>query len=339
MQIKVSVHGRTISSIMVGLMALTGTLAAGEAIQFSSDKIKPAAAAQNPLTKDRLLPQGKFTGASPLDGASASVMRNDSRRRLDPKEEKRRENEKLEKENWMILDEGELQAQDEYDEVYGRNDFDSDKKRTSGDIWFAPKQSETARGGTQRARNGVSRAPAQNRPQDSGSLDDDKDTSFNFARRLGREADAKSDRGQATDSSAKGTLAPAATDSALKDLFNSGNNSTRGYDDRGRGRSELGLRAFDAPSSRASSFGSSFGLGGGSAASAPAMTESAFKPTASAPPSLGRSGGAGLSDSFPLRGNPGIGGVPPQQTQPQADSSPRSTRGSFDIPLRPGFGR
>lgn len=326
MQMKISVHGCAAVSIVVSLTALAGTLAAGEAIQFSSDKIKPAAASQNPLTKDRLVPQGKLTitGASPLDGASAG-MRIDSRRRLDPKEEKRRENEKLEKENWMILDEGELQAQDEYDEVYGRSDFDSDKRRTSGDIWFAANQGETAKShGTQRSRNGVARSPTQNRTQANGGLDD-KDAGFNFARRLGSEAQAKPDRGQAKGFSVQETAAPNSTDSALKDLFNSG-----GFDDRGRGRSEPGFGSFGAPS-RASSFGSTFGIGG-SPGGAPSMNESSLKPA-------GRPGDGSLSDSFSPRGPHKFSPVAPLQTQPQPDSSPRSTRGTFDLPSRPGFGR
>src|SRR5690349_24945789 len=37
---------------------------------------------------------------SSFEGASANMIRVDTRRRLDPKEEKRRESEKLEKENW-----------------------------------------------------------------------------------------------------------------------------------------------------------------------------------------------------------------------------------------------
>ncbi len=326
MQIKISVHGRTAVSVLAGLVALAGTLAAGEAIQFSSDRTKPVAAAQNPLTKDRLLPQGKVdvTGASPLDGADAG-MRNAPRRRLDPKEEKRRENEKLEKENWMILDEGELQAQEAHDEVYGRSDFDSDKRRTSSDIWFAANPSETAKGqGTQRSRNGVLRSPTQNRPPANGSPDD-RDASFNFVRRLGGEAQPKSDRGPATGFGAQERLLPNSTDSSLKDLFNSG-----GFDDRGRGRSELGFGSLGTPS-RASSFGSSFGLGG-TAIGTPSMNESPLKPA-------GRYGEGTLGGSFSPGSIPKFSPVAPLQTQPQPDSSPRSMRGTFDLPSRPGFGR
>jgi len=334
MQLKSLIRGCAVATILVGSVALRTTLAAGEAIQFSSDKVKPVAASENPLTKDRLMPKSKLavSGASSLESASSSMMGNDSRRRLDAKEERRRDNKKLEDENWMILDEGDLQAQDDHDEVYGRSDFESDKKRTSSDIWFATKQGEAAReAGAARSRNSNLRAPGQNRSQ--GAAAEDKDASFSFARRLGREADTKSDRDQAKES---GGAAPNGTDSALKELFNPGNSPARNFEGRGGGRSEPGLRSFDTPGGRASSLGSSFGFGQ-SAASVPSMKDSVFKPAASTPPlspfgAPGRFGGA--SDTP----NSWIGPVKPPQTQPPADSSPVSPR-RFDVPSRPGFGR
>ena len=338
MQIKMIVRESVVAGVLAGSLAFSGTLAGGEAIQFSSDKTKPVAATDNPLTKDRLTPKNKLSGISPLDGAGVDMMRNDSRRRFDPKEERRLDNKKLEDENWMILNEGDLQAQDDYDEVYGRNDFDPDKKRKSSDIWFATKQGETAREpGTLRSRNSVLRAPAQNRPQDGASRDEDKDTSFSFARRLGKEADTKSERGQSREAGAQGAVNQNLTDSALKDLFNTGNGSTRGFDDRSRGRSEPGLRSFDAPEGKASSLGSSFGFGQ-SGVSGPSMKDSAFRPAGSPSlPSLGAGPfGGGARDTFSLRPT---GPATPLQPQPPADSSLPSTRGTFDVPSRPGFGR
>lgn len=332
-----------VAGILVGPVVLHGTLTAGEAIQFSSDKTKPVAANENPLTKDRLTPKSKLSATAPVDVAGASMMRSDSRRRLDPKEERRLDNKKLEDENWMILDEGDLQAQDEYDEVYGRSDFDSDRKRTSGDIWFGPRQSGNARdSAAQRSRNGGLHAPAQNRPQNSGSRDDEKDTTFNFARRLGAEADAKPERGQSKEASDRSIAGPNSADFGLKALFGPGNNSAPGVDDRNRGRTELGLRSFDAANRQGPSLGGSFGFGR-SADSASSMPDSGPKPSASTSliPSFGSGqlNGGGWSDTFSPRGNPTIGPATPLQTQPQADSSPRSTRGTFDLPSRPGFGR
>ena len=343
MQIKTLIQRCVVSGILFGSVVWCGPLAAGEAIQFSSDKTKPVAASENPLTKDRLTPKSKLSGTSPLDSAGIGMMRNDSRRRLDPKEERRLDNKQLEEENWMILNEGELQAQDDRDEVYGPSDFDSDRKRTSGDIWFTTKQVDTGRGpGTARSRNSVLRTPGQNRPQDGGTSDEDKDAGFGFAKRLGREADTQSDRGLTKESGAQGAVSPNVTDSALKELFNPGSGSARGLDDRSRGRPEPGLRSFDAPGGRASSLGSSFGFGQ-SAISATSMKESAFKPASSAasfpPLGAGRLGGNGMSDAFSSRPGSGIGPAMPLQTQQPADSSPRSTRGTFDLPSRPGFGR
>src|SRR5689334_18504501 len=96
------------AGIVASSLAFSGTLLGGEAIQFSSDKVKPVAASENPLTKDRLTPKSKLSATSPLDGADAGMMRSESGRRLDPKEARRQDNKKLEDENWMILNEGDL---------------------------------------------------------------------------------------------------------------------------------------------------------------------------------------------------------------------------------------
>lgn len=321
------------AGILIGSAALCSPLEAGEAIQFSSDKTKSVGAGENPLTKDRLAPKNKLSAtASPDDIAGASMIRRESRR-LDPKEERRLDNKKLEDENWMILDEGELQAQDEYDEVYGRADFDSDRKRTSGDIWFGHRQSGNVKDSAARSRNGI--APAPNRPQ--GQPDDEKDTSFSFARRLGAEADVKSDRGQLRETGDRGAGNATGADLGIKALFGPGNRASSSLEDRSRGRTELGLHSFDSIGRQGSS------LGFGRSADKSSFGEPGFNRPVSASPNpsfgSGRLSGVGWGDTFAPKGNPAIGSATPQQTPPQADSSLRSTRGTFDVPSRPGFGR
>jgi hypothetical protein len=325
MQIK-TLQKCAVAGVFVTWMTLSARLVGGEAIQFSSDKTKPAAAGENPLTKDRLMPKNKLSGTLPLDSSGASITRSESRRRLDPKEERRQDNKRLEEENWMILDEGDLQAQDDYNEVYGRSDFDPEKKRTSGEIWFPTKQGEAAREpGSPRSRSTALRPPGQNHP-DGTSPNDDKDTSFSFARRLGKNADTKSEGGQSKALGTQGTANQNGTDSALKDLFNTGNGPSRG-------RSELGLRPFDSTGSRAPSVGSSFGFDRSAAVSS-SLNDSAFKSSPLRPPAS-----PGGFDPTASKPNLGFGPITPLQPQPPADSSPRTTRGTFDVPSRPGFGR
>jgi hypothetical protein len=121
---------------------------AGEAIIIPGEKSKAT-----PLPENRPLPPQEVfrlrdatPGASPLD--VLAVPPDQKKKRLDPKEEKRRRLEALEKKNWMIVDPGELQAEEKDKNFLNIRDYSLDgleKEEQSGNLMFRSMKDDNRR--------------------------------------------------------------------------------------------------------------------------------------------------------------------------------------------------
>lgn len=120
---------------MLTLVLNVGALAAGEAIQFGAPKGQVIADPKARIVDEKASPIQRLQLSNPAHSASATAIQRGAPRRLSAKEARRLNNAKLEKENWLLLDEGELQERDEDENNLG---FGNDsKERTSGEIWFS----------------------------------------------------------------------------------------------------------------------------------------------------------------------------------------------------------
>ena len=161
---------RTAAAVAVTLAMPVG-LWAGEAIQFSKTKSHP-----DPNQKQTLPGASLRTGFNlgthgPLDRVSPGMY--DSRRR-NPREERKAQNAEDEKKNWMVLDRGQLDAEDDETSGFGVKNYDLDKKNVKRDYFFAPPEEKGDRTGHSRQQLG--RPPGKNRnPSEDGS----KETSRN----------------------------------------------------------------------------------------------------------------------------------------------------------------
>src|SRR5262245_51443922 len=95
---------------LIALSMMTAGLIAGEPIQFSNGKSRPEPPSLDRLSKEKLAPLERVTSVNPNDEVDTSRYMS---RRRDPKEEKRRKLDELERKNWMVVDKGELQAKED----------------------------------------------------------------------------------------------------------------------------------------------------------------------------------------------------------------------------------
>ncbi|HMJ66174.1 MAG TPA: hypothetical protein VK615_12590 [Candidatus Binatia bacterium] len=124
---------------MLFAILLASPLFAGEAIIVPGEKAKSApfsdGKALAPREVFRLRDLGP--GSSPLDG----ILIPETKKRLDPKEEKRRRLQEIEKKNWMVVEQGELQAEENQKNFLNVRDYSLDnleKRDESGNLMFRP---------------------------------------------------------------------------------------------------------------------------------------------------------------------------------------------------------
>lgn len=161
---------RTARWFLAVSIALLGTapsaLRAGEPIQFTNGKVLPKAKQGGKLTREFEYSPDRGTAVEGLDMIIPSFNLQSG----DPKDEKRRKDNYLEKKNWMILDQGELSEAREDEERFGIRDDSIEKDKEAGDFWFSPKGEESDRGpGSGRAATSGTRAPGQSRPLPPGA--------------------------------------------------------------------------------------------------------------------------------------------------------------------------
>jgi len=324
-------------SVALLSVALSGGVQAGEAIQFSPAKGITGPDLENSTKKEKLTQLTRKRSLNVGDMMDVSGFAPLSTSPLDRKGEKKLKNAKTEKENWVLLNQGELQEKDDQRSEFGVRDYSGDgieKEKTTGELWFAPKQDRSIKGlgsASAASRNQGTARPAP--APASGS----EETSAELNLSKGKESDG-SLAGPATKESDLRTTFGAADqpEASLKDLFNlnsrsASSSSAPGSDDRARRRDDLGVRVPDSGPSlgNPSVSGRGFGLGRDPASFSPGpVSGPGFSPEQSRlSPSILRPGGF---DSFaPPSGfnSPFIGSGP--NNQPKSDFAPGSTRPVF----------
>jgi len=133
----------TIVTLLAGLTA-TSSVRAGEAIIVPGNKSKTA-----PSVETRAAPREVFrlrdTDSLPFDALMVIPEKN---KKLDPKEEKRRRLQQLEQKNWMIVGQGELQAEEEDKNFLNVREYSLDgieKQDESGNLMFRPLSKDDTR--------------------------------------------------------------------------------------------------------------------------------------------------------------------------------------------------
>lgn len=311
----------------VGALSGVGGGFAGEAIQFSNPKSTPTPGVKSKVAESTSPALQRLPSVSPYDSIVPSAFPRESMRPRDPKEEKRAKNAKLERENWAVLDEGELQAQDDEQTSFGiRDERDSIDKgdRTSGDIWFGAKNGGTRGPAQSRSENNFGRRPDRLQPS-SRNPDGNRAGLGNFSE-MGSDP-AKSSSGP----NLKALLTPDAGNSSLKELFRPLPNGF-GLDDsraKGRERESVGLRSLDFQPRRSSPFGDSSLVSPSGPSSQPVGRSPMASPYSS---SLDSRAGS-VSSRLEL--------APPRSPVPTVNSSGNdmnrgSTRDLFAPPPRPG---
>lgn len=112
----------------LGLLLFVGAASAGDPIQFSGDKARPAPANEKPAIDSDLFKSWNrpATTRSPSSVNPLTPFIT-SGRSLDPKEERRLRNAREERKNWMLLEPGELQKRDDEEEMkFGGREFSFD---------------------------------------------------------------------------------------------------------------------------------------------------------------------------------------------------------------------
>jgi hypothetical protein len=361
---------RFAGALAVALLLPMG-LQAGEAIQFSNTKGHPDPNQKQKLQGEASRAGLKFGAPGPMEGVSPGLY--ESRRR-DPRSERKAQNAQDEKQNWMVLEPGQLDAEDDDKNAFGLKDYELDKSKGKRDYFFAPPEDKGDRTG--RPRQQLGRPPGKTRnpseggpkdtPRDSDQADKDSNAKGNQSvekegRPVGDHVSKALDLKDLLAPGKANSLAPAEdkTDKLWKDILGSGATSDPRAEAPRRedGSVADGFRPAPSGAFRAQSSTPSLGFRNDfsprpSASSSPGPSGSAstgFTPPApplaphasdpygggpSAPPTAGRV--PTPDNSYSARPN-GLGSGPagsPYGQQPP----PRRSSGSFEIPSRPGYG-
>jgi len=326
----------------VGLPIALAT--AGEPIRFGGEKTKPAPDVQSKVPQDRFLPSGRISSTTPLDAFNASGA-NMSPRRLSPKEEKRLKNERLERENWVLVNRGELQEQDDRETEFGIRDYSGDslekEEQGAGAIWFGSNQERSGKsGGKSRTPSGNLRTTGPNRPQPAPRAVD-SDVNAGAAKISSFDSGATPGQSQGKEVTFQNLAPGSDANNVLKELFNNGPAGTRLPDEHNRGRDSFGLRSISTqPGPGSSGLGRGYGLNSDltrpSAVSSPSLIEA----PRSQPGSLGN--GLGPSRLSPTFDSPRYDLNSPSRSSasplapPRNDNAVSSTRELFPPPPKPG---
>jgi hypothetical protein len=129
----------TVLAVLAGLAPLAPSVRGGEPIIIPSDKSKtaPATPEKKPLPRDVFRFGERVTPPPSFEIPNLPIM--PSTTPLDPREQKRRKLERLERENWMMVDEGELQEEEREKDSLGMRDYSLDgfeKDDARGNLMF-----------------------------------------------------------------------------------------------------------------------------------------------------------------------------------------------------------
>lgn len=331
----------TLSAVVTLGVVLTAT--AGEPIRFSGDKSKPAPNAPNKFPQERNSTLSSIPSASPLDGLNSPALNS---RRMDPKEEKRMKNAKLEKENWMMVDRGDLQNEDAENEGFGIRDYSGETlekdQKGAGEIWFGNNQDRGGKAGSQGRASGSggrqvnsARTPsapqATSRPLDNNIRFGPPGSDFDLTSPVAK--------GQSKDASFQ-TLGPSVdANHALKDLFGGPAGARSGPVEPDRGRESFGLRSINSQPAAGGGLGRGYGLNIESPRATPAPSRSMIEGPRNQPGGLSGFGSSPLNSALNSSGsdlNSATRNSATPLNQPRQEYAPTSTRDLFAPPSRPG---
>ena len=131
---------------------------AGDPIDFSRSPAVASKTERGRLARD-LKPGGPDLRSALTGPEITAPSAEYSVRVVNPKEAKRQKDAAMEKKNWMVLDQGQLQEAREEEEAFGLGSSDGlEKEKTEADYWWSPKRGE------ERGNPGASRSSGANRP-------------------------------------------------------------------------------------------------------------------------------------------------------------------------------
>jgi hypothetical protein len=302
------------------------TSAGGERIQFPTHKATILPQTENKLPKDKLSALERARSVNSYDViVSPGAFSGNAVGARDRKEERRSEKARLEKENWMILDKGELQEQEDEESAFGLRDYSLEEEKSAGDLWFGPKEEADTKGSARASGpNTISRGPSQTRLQSDGGERQARRFENNSIQRSAPPLGDHTSKELNTQ-----IMAGESANRPTKDFFGNAP-SIRSFDDRNRSGSEFGLRSMESSPSRGS-LGRGFGLRELNPSGAPSPIE----------PSASQSKSAlGLSASGRYQGPSSVSPTPrssaPLSAQPRNEMAPTATRDLFAPPPRPG---
>lgn len=332
---------------------------AGDSIQFSNARNRT-----DPTAKSKL-PQGKrdeFGGGSPLDYLPPTVERSD------PRADRRARNAEDERKNWMLLNRGQLDAEDEEKRSLGLRDSGNGREKDSGkrEYFFTPR--EEADGSPSRSRAQFARPSSRDT-----AVAQAKEAARDAAKEGGDEAQRNStgkdgqtpgenpakepmDLKELLSPGKANSLSPTADKTALmwRDIFGGGSTENRADPVRRREESSTAdsFRGSVAPGAargaESFTFRNDFNTRPTTALT-PGLSESAARsftaPVAPAAPRAPDAGpgrtfnsGAAGSSANSFNSQPGSAATDPFSGSRNASQPQRGAAGSYQIPSRPGYG-
>ncbi|MGH8248197.1 MAG: hypothetical protein ACREUU_17385, partial [Gammaproteobacteria bacterium] len=289
-------NGFRAATVAFGLLLPAG-LPAGESIQFSNARSHP-----DPNQKPTLSGAASRSGLNlgthgPLDRVSPG--RYQSRQR-DPRAERKAQNAEDEKKNWMVLDPGQLDAEDEDNSGFGIKNYDLEKKNAKRDYFFAPPEEKADRSGHPRQHAGRlpgnNRVPPEASAKESSGNSDPEESNPNGSQSVSKDGRPLGDH-VSKDLDMKDLLAPGKANSIApsedrttklwKEILGSGamiESRPEGPGQRGDGSVADGFRPTESGSIRPQGSAPSFGF----------RNDFSARPAGASSPSLSGSASAGL---------------------------------------------
>lgn len=153
---------------MLAIVVLVAArVSAGDALQFSNTKSRPDPNQKPKLQDEAARSRLDFGSRGPVDQVTPGVFKPDRR---DPRAERQARNAEDEKKNWMVLDPGQLDAEDEDNAAFGIKEYNLEKSNTKRDYFFAPPEDKSDRLGRPRQQQlgrptGKNKNPAEGNPK------------------------------------------------------------------------------------------------------------------------------------------------------------------------------
>ena len=348
-----SLNGFRVATTAAAVVLAPLGLWAGEAIQFSNTKSRPDPNQIQKPPNEASRPGFDLQVRGPRDGINSGYQ---SRRR-DPRALRKAQNAEDEKKNWMVLEPGQLDAEDEEKNAFGLKDYDLEKPKKKRDYFFSPPEDKGDRAGGQSGKN---RNPPEGVSRDLDQKDSDTKGSTKDDRTVGDHVSKELDLKDLLAPGKANSLAPS-EDKTMKlwrDILGSSATSESRAEPAGQREGPVadGFRPAASGSFRAQSSTPSLGFRNDfGTRPAPAASSSGFSGSSSPRPSsplaprspdvgLGRPSAPQATTRVPTPnstyGGTRPGSAPGPAGSPYGQQPParRQSSGNFDIPARPGYG-